>query len=126
MTRSYIKKIYKSITHILLTGFRSNNKKKESYTSLEKANDFIRNMNRYEKLLTHQHLMDEADLFRQASRLAKPKNGAVIILQSNLSMTQLSHDFLQNLLPKKIFKLPLPYVYGDRKSTRLNSSHVAI
>lgn len=112
ITQSFSRSMYESITQLRLAGYSSKSLLKDAFVSQEKADDFILMMNRYEEVLEENKLMDEADLLRQASNLAQPKRETVFILQSNLSLTQLAHDFLQKLFTDHVYKLPLPFVYG--------------
>lgn len=112
VTPTFSRCMYQSIAHLRLAGYTSKTLLKEAFISTKKAEDFVRIMNRYEKVLDKYQLIDEADLLRHASALAQPKNKTIFILQSKLFMSQLANDFLQKLLLDNVFKLPLPFVYG--------------
>ena len=112
VTSSFSSSIYQSINQLRLAGYTKDTLKKEAFISSAKADDLQRIMNRYEEALRQYQFIDEAHLFREASNLARTQNNAVFIMQSNLTLTQLSHDFLQQFLSKNVFKLPLPAVYG--------------
>lgn len=112
VTPSFSYSIYESLLKMRLAGYTSETLNTRAFVSSEKASDFVLIMNSYEKLLSSNQVIDEPDLFRKAASLGTPQDHSVYILQSNLSLSQLEHDFLYKILPKKLFKLPLPSVKG--------------
>ncbi|MRH41320.1 hypothetical protein GH741_01365 [Aquibacillus halophilus] len=112
VTPSFSNNIYQTITHLRQAGYFSENIKSEAFISSEKAHDLAQIMTKYQAILSTYKLLDQATVLEKATDLSQQNSGAIFILQSNLSLTQLEHEFLERLLPGTIFKLTLPRLFG--------------
>ncbi|MCT2537672.1 PD-(D/E)XK nuclease family protein [Aquibacillus koreensis] len=113
ITSSFSRSLLDTITQLRMAGYTSENLVETAFVSTNKALDIKHIMHQYEHLLVAYQMWDYASILQKALDLIPPyNNNTIYILQSNLSLTQLEHQFLEILLPNQIEKLPLSKVYG--------------
>ncbi|MCD8509592.1 MAG: hypothetical protein LRY73_06705 [Bacillus sp. (in: Bacteria)] len=112
VTLSFSRAMYENVKLFRLSGFTYGNLQEEAFISVEKGKDMRQIIKKYEDTLAVLNLMDEADLLREAMKVAKRNDNVVFILQSNLSVSFLENELLRIILPVFTYKLPLRKVLG--------------
>mgnify|MGYP003539580033 CR=1 FL=1 len=112
ISSSFCQSMHESMMQLRLAGYDEYNLQDSHFLSKEKGNDFKNILAQYARLLKENHLADSAAILKQALQLVTENNQSLFILQPNLQLNYLQHQFLQKLLPEKKYKLSLAKVYG--------------
>lgn len=112
ITPSFSKSIYSTILTLRLAGYSNENFPFEAFISREKALDLYTLLDKYESYLQNTGMMDQVVIYKRALRYVKQRNDIVFFLQSNLSLSYLEEQFLNEILSENTYKLSVNQVNG--------------
>ena len=112
ITPAFSHAIFSTIQTLRLAGYTKDTLNKEAFINPHKAEDIYEIFSGYEHTLSTQQFTDKAGLLNKAIQVSQKDEKAVYILQSNLSLSFLEEQLLQNIIPEPVYKLPLAPVMG--------------
>lgn len=125
ITPSFSYAIYSTLQSLRLAGYEAGTLKKEAFLAPEKAEDLVHILSQYEKMLVKNQFTDYASMLIKAIPFAGKDEDVVFVLQSNLKLTHLEEQLLNNILPTGSFKLPLAPVLGVNIPERSSLSSIS-